>query len=277
VVRDPIVWVDGRLGPGERLLHREGEAELGLFETLRIENRQPILWNRHMERLAASSLELGFQRPPPSLELAHGLEQLLAARDLVDAAARVTMMRGAEGRSGPGPQCWIEAQALEPRIWPGARSGAARAIFATRPHEPGPLARHKTTSRDPYQLASEDARAAGTDEALLVTPHGDVLEGAISNLFAVIGGEVVTTPVSAGILPGIVRAAVLTLCGELGLAVQERVVAREDLLNAEELFVTNSIQEIVPIAELAGQPIPSQTTGLKLKRLFRASLVRLDG
>src|SRR5258707_1248373 len=87
----------------------------------------------------------------------------------------------------------------------GARAGGAGgggAILSETPFAPGLLGRHKTTSRLAWDLAREEARAAGADEALLVSPTGEVLEGAASNVFVVRdGGDVVTPPLAADVLP----------------------------------------------------------------------------
>src|SRR5437764_72440 len=83
------------------------------------------------------------------------------------------------------------------------------------------------------------ARAAGADEALLVSPAGEVLEGAASNLFVVrSGGDIVTPPLSADVLPGVTRALVIGLCAELEIPVREATVPLEMLRRAEEAFVT---------------------------------------
>ena len=140
---------------------------------------------------------------------------------------------------------------------------------------PGWLGRHKTTSRLAWDLAREEARAADADEALLVSPAGHVLEGAASNVFVVGPDQVVVTPpLEADVLPGVTRACVLALCRELGIEVREVPLPLEALRLAEEVFLTNSVQEILPVSELAGRPVPSQRVGRLLLEGYRELVPR---
>jgi branched-subunit amino acid aminotransferase/4-amino-4-deoxychorismate lyase len=138
--------------------------------------------------------------------------------------------------------------------------------------EPGPLGPHKTTSRLAYQLAREEARAARADEAILVSPRGEVLEGAVSSVFAVLDGMIATPPLAAGILPGVTRAWTLVACRELGIAAEQRTLARVDLERASEVFLTNAVQEIVPLATLDGRALPERRIGELLRERYRAAV-----
>ena len=97
----------------------------------------------------------------------------------------------------------------------------------------------------------EQAIAIGADEALLVSSTGELLEGSASNVFVVRDGEVLTPPLSSRILPGVTRAIVLQLCAELGIPARECALQAAGLRQCESLFVTNSVQEILPVATLS--------------------------
>ena len=154
------------------------------------------------------------------------------------------------------------------------RTRAASAIVSRRPFEPGFLGCHKTTSRLAYHLAREEARVARADETLLVSPAGEVLEGAVSNVFAVCDGEVLTPPLACGILPGITRALVLGLCAAAGIPARERTLTLADLRAAEEVFLTNSVQEIVPVGTLQDLAIPGRAVAGTLLAAYRANVAR---
>jgi branched-subunit amino acid aminotransferase/4-amino-4-deoxychorismate lyase len=250
---------------------RDGE---GLFETLRIYDGRPFLWHRHLERLVLAAAELGFPVPPAPARLAAALAELLAAESLREAAARITVTRGVAGVRPGRPGLWIEAEPIAGRLWKGTRSGAARVFVSRRPFPSGPFGRYKTTSRLAYHLARDEARAARADEALLVTPLGEVLEGSTSNVFAVLGGELVTPPLDSCVLPGITRACVLELSRTLGLAVRERPIALDELLAAREIFLTNSLQEIVPVGWLEDREIPERTLAPRLLEAYREAVAR---
>jgi len=275
-IPDRPIWIDGRLCRGEAavlsLFDRGARDGEGLFETLRVYRGRPFQWERHLERLVVSAAELGFPVPPPPSTLLGAAEEVLASGGLLDAVIRVTVTRGIPGRRPGRCGCWVDAEPLGSRLWRGARSGSAAAIFSRRAFHPGSLGRHKTTSRLIYHLARDEARAAGADEALLVTAEGAALEGASSNLFVVIGGEVLTPPLSAGILPGITRALVLSACAELGIPARECALPREQVVGADEVFLTSSVQEVVPLSRVDGREIPGRSVGVRLLEAYGGSV-----
>ena len=256
------VWIDGTLRRGaEAVLSvfdrgaRDGE---GLFETLRVRNGRPFQWERHLERLVLSAAELGFPVPPSAQALGAGLDAVLEAEGLREAVVRITVTRGLPGGRPTRAGCWIEAEPIEGRLWRGTLRHGAEVILSRRPFAPGLLGAYKTTSRLAYSLAREEARAAAADEVLLLSGEGEVIEGAVSNVFAVLGAEVATPPRSSGLLPGITRDFVLAQCALLGIRVRAAALWRDELSLAREVFLTNSVQGIVPVATLEGRPLPER-------------------
>jgi branched-chain amino acid aminotransferase len=112
-------------------------------------------------------------------------------------------------------------------------------------------------------LAKLEAVRAGYDEALLCTTDGYVSEGTGENVFAVRGGKIFTPPASAvGALEGITAASVMTIATDLGHEVVEAMLRRTDLFNADEVFLTGTAAEVVPVSAIddreigAGKPGP---------------------
>ena len=282
---DRTVWLNGQLvRGGEAALSvwdrgaRDGGA---IFETLRVYDGRPFAWEQHMERLVLSAAELGFPVPPAPASLREAVDQVLAAEKLPDAVVRITVTRGVAGGRPTRTGSWVEAEPVGARLWGGAQrrdrheQGGARAVFSRQPFSPGWLGRHKTTSRLAWDLAREEARAADADEMLLVSPTGHVLEGAASNVFVVRPDEVVLTPpLESDVLPGVTRACVLMLCRTLGLEVRQVPLPLEALRLADEVFLTNSVQEVLPVAELSGRPVPSQELGRRLLGAYRELVTR---
>jgi branched-subunit amino acid aminotransferase/4-amino-4-deoxychorismate lyase len=275
------IWLNGELVRDDQAAlsvwdrgARDGGA---LFETIRTYAGEPFAWTKHLERLVLSAAELGFPVPPGPDALREAVRALLVAERLSDAVVRITVTRGIPGGRPVRTCAWVEAEPLAGRLWAGTRVRAGedapaggRAILSRTPFTPGTLGRHKTTSRLAYDLAREEARAAGADEALLVSPTGHVLEGAVSNLFIVRpDGVLVTPPLAADVLPGITRARMLAIARALGLEVVEADVSLEALQAADEAFVTNSVQEVVPLAVVAGRALPSRDVGLRLLAEYR--------
>lgn len=272
-IPDRVLWVNGKLARGRdaalSLFDRGTRDGEGIFETVRVELGRAQHWRRHLERLVLAAAELGFPVPPSPSTLSAALGDVLAANALSDAVVRITVTRGIPGGRPTRTGCWIDAESLSGRLWRGTRTGQARALISAVPFAPGPIGRFKTTSRLAYHLAREEARAGGVDEAILCGADGKVLEGAVSNVFAVLRGEVATPPLATGILPGITRARVLELCASLGIATRERELSRDELRTADEMFVTNSIQQVVPLVALDGHPLPSRTLGARLREIYR--------
>jgi branched-chain amino acid aminotransferase len=111
-------------------------------------------------------------------------------------------------------------------------------------------------------LSKVAALKAGYDEAILLSPAGNVVQGTGENIFVVDGRQVITPPVQEGLLEGITRDSVITIARDLGYEVVEHALVRTDLYLADEAFFTGTAAEIVPIAEVddrrvgTGQPGP---------------------
>jgi len=270
---DRAVWINGRIvRDGEAVLSlfdrgaRDGE---GIFETVRVESGRPRAWQRHLERMVLSAAELGFPVPPAPPVLEAALGEVLEANGLADAAARITVTRGVAGSRPTRAGCWIEVEPLSARLWRGTRTGDAAAVVSRVPFSPGPLGRHKTTSRIAYHLAREEARAAGADEALLVSAEGELLEGAVSNVFVVFGDEILTPAVALGILPGTMRAQAIAACAALGLPVRETRIPRPLAVSADEVFLTNALQGVVPLARLEERTLGARDVGERVADAVR--------
>lgn len=279
------VWLNGRLVRGEdaalSVFDRGARDGGAIFETLRVYDGQPFAWERHMERLVLSAAELGFPVPPAPARLRDAIDEVLAAEGLRDAVVRITVTRGIPGGRPVRTGAWVDAEALSGRLWPGTRTvhaddggpAGARLIPSQTPFAAGWITRHKTTSRLAYDLAREEARAANADEALLVTRAGQVLEGAASNLFAVLaGGELITPPLAADVLPGVTRAIVLSLCGPLGITAREGELTLESLRAAREVFLTNSVQQVLPVSSIGAHRVPGRATALRLLAAYRETV-----
>jgi D-alanine transaminase len=126
-------------------------------------------------------------------------------------------------------------------------------------------------------LAREEARAAGVFEAILVRDN-HVTEGSVSNVFAVINGSVTTSPTDPSILPGITRAATLELVHREGIPLVERSISVEELRGADEVFLTGTTVEIVPVVSLDGVTIGRGVPGPLTRRLAQgfAAMVRAE-
>lgn len=270
---DTPIWANGRIVRGDEaatsLFDRGTRDGGGIFETLRVYDGRPFAWQRHMERLVLAAAELGFPVPPRPSAMRDAIGELLDAQSLRDAVVRITVTRGIAGGRPTRAGAWTDAQPLASRLWRGTRSGDAAAIVSPLVFDLGWMGAYKTTSRMAWDLAREQAIAIGADEALLVSSAGELLEGSASNVFVVKGGEVLTPPLSSRILPGVTRAIVLQLCAELGIPAREQALQASGLRDADALFLTNSVQEILPVATLDGRALPSRDVPQRLLAAYR--------
>ena len=121
-------------------------------------------------------------------------------------------------------------------------------------------------------LAIVEAKHNGGSDAVMVNAHGFVTEGTTNNLFIVKNGVVWTPSMDAGILEGITRAMILNLCRQHKIPVEERLFTIQDVFSCEELFLSSTTREIVPITKLDGQAIGNAKPGpvtVSLRKLLR--------
>lgn len=207
----------------------------GLFETIRIRRRAPVVLERHLARLGEGLAFLGFGQPP--FPLAPALAEVLAAAQFSEGVARITVTRGPGPRGALPPESpvltvLITAAPLNPVVSP-TRLIVSR---ATRRNQFSPLSRFKTTSYGDSIIARREADAALADDAILLNTVGNVAETGIANLVLRLDDKWITPPVADGALPGTARARLL----EAGL-VKERSLTESQLVQAQSGFVVSAL------------------------------------
>ena len=274
-----MIWLNGRLVAREQAHIDPADRGLlladGLFETLRAYRGHIFGAEDHLERLSSGAAELGIPLPldPPSI--AESARETLAANHLTasDAALRITLTRG-PGQRGllppedPLPTLIVSAAAYHPVA--EADGFAAITAQRARRNEKSITARLKTLGYLDNVVAQTEAAAAGADEAILLNNHDAVACGARTNVFAVIDGVVMTPAVEDGALPGITRRIVLDLCRKAGLEAAEATFSRTQLRAATEIFVTNSLLEIMPIRRYDGADLPLGPVTKRLAESYTA-------
>ena len=233
-----LASVDGEITPADEA--RIPVADEGLlrgdggFEVVRVYGGAPHAWEEHLARLSRTCAGL---RLEPDLDaLRVEAEALLAAAGEPESLLRLVVTRG--GR---------RIAIVEPLPVRGETARVATITYApTRV-----LNGLKTLSYAGNMLAVRLAKEQGYDEALLVTPHGRVLEGPTWSFFWVAGGRMCTTPLSEGILDSITRAKLLEAC-----EVEERICTLDDVRAAEEAFIASTVREVMPIVTVGEIELP---------------------
>ncbi len=233
---------------------------LGLFETFRTYQGKPYLLDRHLRRLQAGCNDLGIPFHMVESELLDWLQQLFAANQLEDGYVRLTVSAGAGELGLPTgdyerSNALVLVKSLPPSSATIDRHGKELRLLQTKRNTPEGSIRYKSLHYMNNILAKRellsiyDSGSAGV-EGLMQSESGWLAEGIVSNLFFVSEGVVRTPAIATGILPGITRERVLELANISGIATEEGYYSWEYLLQADEVWMTNSIQELVPITKL---------------------------
>jgi branched-subunit amino acid aminotransferase/4-amino-4-deoxychorismate lyase len=239
-----------------------------LFETIRLYDGEPFLWQWHMARLRAGCDALRIKPPLADHEMLAHLHELVRQNHLPDSIARIALTRGVgpRGYSPRGADSPTLCLALFP---PTKRPASYKVITASiRLASNDPLALFKHGNKLRQVLARAEADAASADEALLLNDRDEVVEGASTNLFW-IEGETLCTPPAEGILPGTTRLHLLTLAARLGIPTRESKITLPDLLNRSGVFVTSCGIEVMEVSHINNQPIPPSPVSQRLRREYR--------
>ena len=284
---DGAVWMDGVLTSAQEA--RVSVFDRGFlygdsaFEVMRTYGKRPFREQAHITRLRLSCERLLIALPLDDHQLSEIISSTIAASQLPECYVRVMVTRGV------GPMNIDLAQANQPSVLVFALtlnplatsvyengiavglSRAARATDGTR------ATGAKTSNYLGSVLALHEVKQRGCQEALILGPSGEVIEGATSNVFVVRAGELITPPIDAGILAGITRQTVLDLAASLTLTVRETQLHPSDLYHADEVFITSTVREVVPVVRVDDKVISDGRPGsitLRVLTAYRAQTAR---
>ena len=238
----------------------------GLFETMRSYGGRVFYLDRHIARLADSAAVLGIREALEPEKLEDGVLMTLKANGQEDARIRLTVTagKGSRGIGLPSTGNLTAVISVEKLALPSAETyakGLRARIAGVRRNGGSPLCRMKTLGYLETMLAHAEALAAGCDEAILLNTDGYVAECSASNIFVVEEGSLITPPADAGILPGITRGIIIDLASRLGIELTQQAVSVERMKGAQEVFITNSVVEIMPIAAIDGGEVGAGRRG----------------
>lgn len=226
---------------------------IGLFETVRVYQNRLFLWREHYARLTAGLSALHIRINWSEQELADAILQTVAANQLQDAYVRVSVTGGAKGvglisDEYDDPALYIFVKSVAPLTDPPAAK-RLRTLSIVRQTKEG-AERFKSHNYLNNALAKLEIGPDPSLEGLFLTPEGYLCEGIVSNLFWVSRGKLYTPSLETGLLGGITRGHVLALADRMCMEWEEGLYHRDALNTADEVFLTNSIQEIVPVTHV---------------------------
>ncbi|MCM8821685.1 MAG: branched-chain-amino-acid transaminase [Candidatus Omnitrophica bacterium] len=245
----------------------------GVFEGLRTYGGKVFRLKEHIERLFRSARAIMLEIPVSMEEMANIIIKTLKKNNLKDAYVRVVITRGIgdlglDPRKCPKPTIFVIASKI--KLYPQEyyEKGLSVVTIATR--------RNLTESINPAIkslnylnniLAKIEATNSGAMEGLFLNNEGYVAECTGENIFITVGNNLLTPPIFAGALDGITRDAVIQLGKEMGLNVEEKLLTRYDLYNADECFLSGTAAEIVPVTLIDGRKIGSGKIGNLTKKI----------
>lgn len=249
----------------------------GLFETMRVASGVLPFGDLHLTRLRDGMARLGFPPLPATDEaIVAACAELARRAGVVEGFIRLTLSRGSAERGFAPPaearwRLWAEAGPLPPA---GPLPGVSCVLAPWRLDPRYPGSRVKSLSALDKVLALQLAREAGAHEAILWNTRGELVEATQANLFIVVGDEILTPGLASGPLPGIARQVVLRAAAEQGMAVREAPVSRRMARGASEMFLTNALRGVVPVASCDGHAyaqVPGACTGT-IRDLYERTL-----
>lgn len=278
-----LVYLNGRFVPKEEATVSVDDRGFlfadGVYEVARIYGGRPYLMEAHLERMAAGLAALGIEGA--DLDATGRAAERLTDENGVDGDGTVYIQvtRGTAPRKhafpgrGTEPTVYVAAKPYtnHPREWFEDGVGAI-----TCPDTRWARCDIKSVALLPNVLANQAAHAAGAFEALFVR-DGVVIEGSHSNLWGVRDGRLVTYPASNYILAGITRARVFELAGELDIPAAEGMIYQDELARFDELFLSGTTTEIMPIVTVDGGEVVDGEPGPITRKLLKAYREGLPG
>jgi len=249
--------VNGRPATTVEVADRGFQYGDGLFETIAVRHGSLLLWDLHLDRLSRGCVRLGI--PIPSGEvLLREARQLLTHRDR--GVLKIVITRGPGGRGYGPPATGEPTRVIQCLDWPNypdeyARDGVAVRWCATRLARQPRLAGLKHLNRLEQVLARGEWTGP-EPEGLMRDAGGYVIEGTMSNVFAVVRGTLLTPDLSECGVSGVVRSKVIELAQHARMEVTVTPIPAETLEQADELFLTNSLIGLWPIRSLADRSFP---------------------
>lgn len=272
-MHDPLsaaALVNGRASVEVPLADRGLQYGDGLFETIRVVQGQRQFWALHIDRLRRGCKILGIPMPSPDL-LDKESRRLLGSNGQQDAVLKMIVTRGGGGRGYASPDTLTPTRIFSVHPLPNYpvawyRVGVAAMFCEMRLASQPRLAGIKHLNRLEQVLARQEWRDEFA-EGIMLDHRGNVIEGVMSNVFALIEGALLTPALDHCGVAGVVRERILRLEGQLGFPVEVRRITRRELLAADAVFLTNSIIGLWQLQSLEDRYWQPHPLAARLRRL----------
>ncbi|MFH1994924.1 MAG: branched-chain-amino-acid transaminase [Nitrospinota bacterium] len=283
-----FIYLNGRLVPrGEAVVSVFDHSFLygiGVFETLRAYGARVLHLDTHIDRLYRSASAIYLNVGMKKGAIGEAVYETLRANNLDDAYIRITVSQG-EGEPGldpslcKSPNIVIYAKPFETYPEKLYKKGVKAAIVSVlRQGSPLSGIPLKSCNYLNNYLAKVEAKNAGAFEGIMLSKDGRVTEGTVSNIFMVRDNMIVTPTDCEEVLDGVTRNMIIELAIKAGIEIRERDIIAADLEGADEIFITNTLFEVMPVTRLddriVGSGEPGEVT-LIMSKLYREEIARL--
>ncbi len=279
------LWLNGRFVPRDRAMIRIDDRGFhfgdGIFETLRVYDGKPFLLGDHWTRFLRHARLLRMPVPFTQETVRRAIAGLVRRNRTPEGTVKFVVSRGVGGVSaGRGP--WRPTAAVwlypfTPLPESVRESGVPVRISPWRQNARGLVSHVKTLNYLERVFERETVRERGIWESIFLSTDVEVAEGTFTNVFGVRRGRVFTPRVEARIRPGVTRQVILALCRRAGIPAAERRVSPQELKSADEVFLTHSPNEVVPVTRIDGRKIGTGRPGpitLRLEQAYRSEVDR---
>jgi branched-chain amino acid aminotransferase len=225
----------------------------GVFSTLRVAGGVLFAFERHWARMSRDAATLHVPIPAGPEKVHAGLLELVEANGAYNATLRAAIVRNGGGMwAGPsnGRESDLIALTADSKQW---GDGVKLAYVKDARHAASPFAGTKILSWAMNLTWLESVQGRGFDEAILLNERGEVAECTSANIFIANGNEVWTPPLGSGCLPGITRELLLEEIHAPGIRTGEKVLMPADLESADEVFITSTTRDLLPVLEIEGR------------------------
>jgi branched-chain amino acid aminotransferase len=277
-----FVYVNGKIVPAKEAVVSVFDHGFlygdGVYETMKVYDGIVFMLDEHLQRLYRSASLIGLSIPSGTDHLKIALYETLMANAFRNAYVRVTVSRG-QGKIGLDPDfCPVPTVVIiiqDFQEYPAAyyKNGIRLIISETRRNLKEAInPQIKSLNFLNNILAKIEAKKKNAYEAVMLNSEGKLTEGTISNIAFYKNNTLCSPSIACGILDGITRGIVLDLARREGLIVKEGRFTKKDIYSAEEVFITNTTMEVMPVSKVDDQPYPVGKIARLLRKLYRQEI-----
>ncbi len=247
-----------------------------VYEVVRTWRGRLLFAVEHMERLVNSAAGISLPLPHPVEAYIEEMQRLHTSSGNAESYVRLIVTRGTGELELATQSCTSQRSIMickrlhqwDPAMYTDGAHVVLASVIRNSRRSTNPA--FKTGNYLNNVMAIDEAKAVGATEALMLNASGEVTEGTTSNVFMVKNGKVLTPKLEVGILGGITRAKVLAICPELGIEFAEQAFGEHELRSADEMFITSTTRDVMPITKLDDKPVGNGLVGPVTQRLMDA-------